>query len=106
MNPLDDFINQIISEANIANLDSDFEQAYREKMRLALARRIGTEALNLLDEQGFTDFTALMASQGDTPDPNVALQFFQERVPEFEIKVKDILASFKQDYLNAAQAVK
>lgn len=106
MNPLDDFINQVIKDAAIADLDPEFEQAYREKMRLALARRLGASALNLLDEQGFNDFTKFMEGQSETPDANVVLQFFQNRVPDFENKVKTILDSFRQDYLNAAQAVK
>ena len=100
-NIMEQYVNQIMQQAGIADLPEDFKKDYVEKLSVEAQRRLGIMALGEMDESGIKDFEKLMAENKE-PKPEQLMEFFKQRVPDFQTKVIETLKQFAQEFVTGA----
>lgn len=98
---MEQYVNQIMAQAGIADLPEDFKKDYMEKLSVEAQRRLGIMALGEMDEHGLKDFEKLMAENKETK-PEELMEFFKTRVPDFENKVTQALKKFAEEFTAGA----
>lgn len=99
------FINQILIEAKIDQMPEDFKKEYTEKLAQEAQRRLGIVAMDELDEQGIRDLEGFMKKKG-MPKSQELMEFFSQRIPDFENKVISALRQFADEFIKGAEKLK
>lgn len=100
--PLEHFAYEVLRAAGLDALPEDAKAEFIVKLRDQAQRRMGAIAMQHLDEQGMTEFNALLA-QTPPPDPAAVQQFFSVKIPDFEAKVQEGLLAFADEFVAAAK---
>lgn len=100
--PLEHFAYEVLRAAGLDALPEDAKAEFIVKLRDQAQRRMGAIAMQHLDEQGMTEFSALLA-QTPPPDPAAVQQFFSVKIPDFESKVQEGLLAFADEFVSAAK---
>ncbi|MDP2586608.1 MAG: DUF5663 domain-containing protein [Candidatus Komeilibacteria bacterium] len=104
-NIMDQYVNQIMQQAGIANLPEDFKKDYVAKLSAEAQRRLGIMAMGEMDEQGLKDFEQLM-EENKEQNPQALMEFFKARIPDFENKVTVALKQFAEEFVDGAAKLK
>lgn len=100
--PLEHFAYEVLRAAGLDALPEDAKAEFIVKIRDQAQRRMGAVAMQHLDEQGMTEFNALLA-QTPPPDPATVQSFFTTKIPDFDAKVQEGLMQFADEFVSAAK---
>lgn len=104
-----DFIKQFITEtvekAGFSHLPKNFVDSYKERLEIALAKRIGVQATALLGEKAMSKFTGMLRKNPKTPASKI-FQFYNNNIENFSEKVAEILFQFQQEYVETAKRIR
>ena len=98
---IDLFVENLLKQANLANLPEDYKKEYVERVKEQINQRLGIIMLENLDDDGIAAFSELMSGE-PTPDINAIQKLCQDRIPEFNQKIQAALAEFAQDFVTAS----
>lgn len=105
---IDQFVNQVLIEANLDDIPDDFKKDYITQLGYELQRRLGILAVNSLDQKSYIDFSAFIKENPDQDFLSAAI-FFKKRIPHFHELVAKGMLDFKFEIFERAhrlQAVK
>ncbi|HAZ16603.1 MAG: hypothetical protein A3H59_02060 [Candidatus Jacksonbacteria bacterium RIFCSPLOWO2_02_FULL_43_9] len=100
---LEQYVSQILKEADLGEVDVAFEIAYRQRLMIVIANRMGQEAIGMVPDDRSQEFQVLMQSQ---PKPQEIFAFFNDVVPDFQQKISGMLEEIKRDFLQKAYQLK
>lgn len=100
---LEQYVSQIVKEADLGEVDAAFEIAYRQRLMIVIANRIGQEAIGMVPDDRSEEFQTLMQSK---PGPKEIFAFFNDAVPNFPQRISGILEDVKRDFLQKAYQLK
>jgi len=98
---IDQFIDTLLREAKLDALPDDYKAQYRERLYDQIVNRIGIIAMQNLDETGAAEFGDLMKS-GVKPNSEEAQNFFVQKIPDFEEKIRQGMEEFARQFITAA----
>ncbi len=104
LDPVQAFVDQLYSAAGLDKLPSDIRTEYAERIGVEVNRRIGLAMMQALDEKALDDFNKLMDK--DDVDPAEAMGFFQQHVPDFQERMKQVFEEFAKEFVAAADQLK
>jgi len=104
-NIIENFINEMLKKAGIDKLPDDFKKEYTEKLSVELQQRLGLMALSELKEAELKEFEGLLTRQAE-PKPTELLEFFKQKIPDFENKLSEILKKFAAEFVQGADRLK
>lgn len=100
--PLEHFAYELLRAADLDALPEDAKAEFVVRLRDEAQRRIGIIAMENLDEQGMTEFTA-MIEQAPPPEPVAVQTFLIGKIPDFETKMQAGLLAFADEFVKGAQ---
>ncbi len=100
---LEQYVTQILEEADLGEVDAAFEIAYRQRLMIVIANRIGQEAIALVPDDHVDQFQVLLQRN---PRPQEIFAFFNNAVPDFQQKIAGLLEEVKRDFLQKAYQLK
>ncbi len=86
----------LIEEMGLGDLSEEKQQELTDKMLKALLKRIYVEATEKLSEEDRAFFAQMLDRDAS---PEEIEEFLQEKIPDFVVMVKEILAGFKEEML-------
>lgn len=98
------YFDDVIKSAGFSDAPEDFKQAYRERLEIMFAKRLGVDCLSMLDAEAMAEFKELSEKNPNTT-PQQIFEFFQSHVPDLETKIVDIMKEFAEEFVKAAKAV-
>jgi LmbE family N-acetylglucosaminyl deacetylase len=98
------FFDETLKAAGFAEAPEEFKKGYRERLELAFAKRLGVDAVAMLDPDDIAEFKEMIEQNPDA-SPQMILEFFQKHIPNFEEKVAMIMKEFQEEFIQAAKAV-
>lgn len=104
-NIIENFIQEMLKKAGIANLPEDFKKEYTEKLSVEVQQRLGMMALAELKENDLKEFEKLITKETE-PKSDDLLTFFRERIPDFENKLSETLKKFADEFIQGAERLK
>ncbi len=102
-NFISQFVDVLVQDAKMGETDADFEFAYKKRLELLVANRIGVEASSMLPDESAQGFAELMKSE---PSPEKIFDFFQSNIPDFPQKVVGIMQTIRDEFVSRAEAIK
>ena len=102
INPLEQFVDQILKQVKLESLPKDFKASYKEKLMAETQRRIGILAVQELDEKGLEKYRQLIEKDSN-PSPQVIQDFFTSHIENFEEKMRKGLENFAREFIEASQ---
>ena len=103
-NFIDEFLKNTIKQAFGENLPEEIEQEFVERLKLLLAKRIGIEMTKQLKDEDLKELAKL--SEEKKLDLKKVLDFYKEKIPNFEEELVKIIKNFREEYLKLAQEMK
>lgn len=97
------FVDELLKAADLGEVDPEFEKAYKSRMELLVADRLGTELTDMLPDAVADDFAALIESN---PTEEKLFAFYQKHIPDLPDQVMAVLGRMRQDFAEKAQALK
>ena len=86
---IDQFITQLMSDAGLDTLSQNFKDDYRQRLADQAERRMGIEAVKLLDDDGKVAYAELLQkSEEKDPTPEEMVEFFRKNIKISSIVVK------------------
>lgn len=98
------FIDDTIAAAGFKDAPEDFKEAYRERIELAFAKRMGTDLAAMLAKESLLEFNE-MIEKNPTAAPETLFEFFSKHIPNIEQAIVDIMKEFQAEFIQAAKAV-
>ncbi len=105
VNVIEEFVQGLVKKAGLENTPEDFRNEYVKKLTAEVQRRLGIMAVQELDEQGLKDFEKL-AKDKTAPKPNQIMDFFNARIPDFQVKLVKVLEDFGNEFVQGAEKLK
>ena len=99
---IDQFIDTLLREAKLDILPEDYKKQYRERLYDQIVSRVGLIAMKNLDDQGVKEF-GQMLQDGLKPDSDEAREFFVQKIPDFEEKIRLGMVEFAEQFIGAAK---
>lgn len=103
-NPIDVFVEQLITEAGFSDMADDFKAAYTDRLRNQVYQRLGIIALSELNDADLATYTKILEDNPEAVVEATVQQFFETHIPDFSQKVDAGLAEFANEFLVAAKA--
>lgn len=100
-----EFITETIKVAGFSELPKNFVNSYKERLEVALSKRIGVQATLLLSEKAMTKFTSMLRKNPKTP-PAKIFKFYNDNIENFEEKIAEILFQFQKEYVELAEKIR
>jgi len=99
------FTQEVLIEAGLNDIPEDFKKDYIQQLSYELRRRVGIMAVRSLDALSFHDFRERIK---DNPSQDLlcVIDFFKERLPQFNEIVAEVFFDFKCQILEQASLIK
>lgn len=97
------FVDELLKAADLGEVDPEFEKAYKSRMELLVADRLGTELTDMLPDAVADDFAKLIESN---PSEDKLFAFYQKHIPDLPTQVAAVLGRMRQDFIEKAQTLK
>lgn len=101
-------IQQIITDtankAGFGDLPADFQQEYRDKLELALYKKVGTALNNTLSEEQVEELGKWL-QKNPNPTNEQLFDFYNSKIADLPEKIGAALKTFQADFLNMALEV-
>ncbi|MFA5994936.1 MAG: hypothetical protein WCW27_03440 [Patescibacteria group bacterium] len=102
-NPLESFVDYLITEAGYNNLPENFQLSYREQLLTQVYRRIGLIVVNELPEQDVVAFNQLVGENPSKADQAAVNQFLESHIENFSEKLKVGLDELAKNFLETGK---
>lgn len=102
---IEQFIAETIEQAGFSKLPKKFVESYKERLGVALSKRIGVQATALLSDKSMTKFTGMLRKNPKT-SPSKIFKFYNKNIENFEEKIAEILFQFQKEYVEMAEKIK
>ncbi len=99
------FIDETVKMAGFSELPKNFVDSYKERLEIALSKRIGVRATALLNEKAMAKFTAMLRKNPKT-SPAKIFKFYNDNIENFEEKIAEILFQFQKEYVETAERIR
>lgn len=97
------FVSELLKKAGLSDVPKNFYDEYAEKIGAEVQKRLGVVAMNELRPDAVEKFGELVAR--DAKQEELA-EFFQENIPDYEVKITEALKDFADDFLASAAKLK
>jgi len=93
IDPMESLVEEIITQANLADLPEGDKKYLRESLLLQLNRRLGLIIAGNLNEEGLEEYGKLL-EDGPLPDPKKMQDLLTKYIPGYQEKIKAGLDEF------------
>lgn len=97
-NPIRQFVVQLLIEAKLTDAQSQADPSYIDSLTQELEKKLGLLVMRELMDEDMLEYGKLISS-GAAVNPEVSLNFFRTRIPDFDKKRDQWLEDFARDFL-------
>ena len=90
------FIDETVKMAGFSELPKNFVDSYKERLEVALSKRIGVQATALLSEKAMAKFTSMLRKNPKI-SPAKIFKFYNDNIENFQEKIAEILFQFQKE---------
>jgi len=94
------FVHEVMAEASLNRLDATWRRKFTDELSHEVARKIGIAAVQMLDEKGRDEYKVFIKQfHRRHPTSEEVDVFFRKHVSDYNVRVRNILHEFAQDFL-------
>lgn len=97
-------ITDTVTKAGFADLPAQFQQEYRDKLELALYKKVGAAINSTLSEEQVQELGKFL-QKNPNPSNEQLFDFYNSKIADLPEKIAAALQSFQRDFLNMALEV-
>lgn len=97
-------IDDTVTKAGFGDLPAQFQQEYRDKLELALYKKVGTAINNTLSEEQVQELGKFL-QKNPNPSNEQLFDFYNSKIADLPERIAEALKSFQRDFLNMALEV-
>ena len=97
------FVSELLKKAGLESVPKNFYDEYAAKIGMEVQKRLGIIAMNELPPDAVDKFGEMVARDAK---PDELAKFFQENIPDYEVKITEALKDFADDFLASAAKLK
>lgn len=102
-NPLESFVDYLISESGYSNLPTEYQATFRDQIRAQVYRRVGMIVMNELNDQDAQEFSQRFGDNLDQVDNGDLQQYLTSKIEDFPQKISAGLDEFAQEFFRLQQ---
>lgn len=103
MNPLESFVDYLMTEAGYNGLAPEYQASYREQLLAQVLRRVGIIAMNELPEEKAAEFANVLGDDPTKVDQTKVGAFLENNIEDFGAKLQAGLDQFAKEFLTAGK---
>lgn len=97
-NPLESFVDYLISELGYSNLPSEYKTTFRDQVRVQVYRRVGMIVMNELSDADAKEFSERFGDALDQADHAELQAYLTSKIEDFPQKISAGLDEFAQEF--------
>lgn len=95
------FIDETIKLAGFGDLGEDFQKEYKEKLEIALHKKIGTSLQNMLKDEELEEFAKLLQANPDISNEEI-FKFYESKIPDLPQKIFQVMLEFQRNFVGTS----